>query len=143
MYSRSALYTSEAPTSPCQIDWYRPLPDSPAVCLISRSTESKSLTLHTGDQVLKFDEPEFIRMFLFGYLFFSFLNFATIPRQNVRDVSFSECPIEDTETSVTPTTVLPTFPTDSMHHMIPQQSDQCCVMASYIISSLSNQFNVV
>lgn len=42
-----------------------------------------------------------------------FLNFATIPRQNVRDVSFSECPIEDTETSVIPTTVLPTFPTDT------------------------------
>lgn len=71
-------------------------------------------------------------MFLFGYLFFSFLNFATIPRQNVRDVSFSECPIEDTEISVTTTTVLPTFPTDSTYRIITQQSVQCCVMSSCI-----------
>ncbi|XP_022314761.2 laminin subunit alpha-like [Crassostrea virginica] len=41
-----------------------------------------------------------------------FLNFATIPRQKVREVSFSECPIEDTEVSVTTATPRPTFPTE-------------------------------
>ncbi|XP_061192514.1 laminin subunit alpha-like [Saccostrea echinata] len=42
-----------------------------------------------------------------------FLNFATVPRQNVRGVSFSECPIEDSETPVSRTTVRPTFPPES------------------------------